>query len=130
MLLLSTKKLHFYVEFLSCFGVKMWIGKLAILMLFGMGFCLLLNFYQVQTADMMGAFGTFSGVGMSLILLLLSILFHEFGHVVAAYRYGIRPRDIGIGLYMLVPVMFVDLSEAWKLPRKQRVVIDFAGIYF
>ncbi|PCN46030.1 hypothetical protein B9C88_00415 [Brevibacillus laterosporus] len=102
----------------------------SILTLFGIGFCFLLNFYQVQTTDMAGLFGTFSGVGISLILLLLSILFHEFGHVVAAYRYSIRPRDIGIGLYMLVPVMFVDLSEAWKLPRRQRVVIDFSGIYF
>ncbi|WP_019639515.1 site-2 protease family protein [Paenibacillus fonticola] len=67
---------------------------------------------------------------VSTLLLYLSAFIHELGHMTAAYRCNIKPKDVGIGLYFLTPVLFVDLSEAWSLPRKQRVLVDISGVYF
>jgi len=60
----------------------------------------------------------------------LALIFHEFGHVSAAKYYGINSRGIGFGFYVFTPVFFADISKAWRLDNKQRVVIDFGGIYF
>ncbi|WP_281886809.1 hypothetical protein [Paenibacillus sp. YYML68] len=83
-----------------------------------------------RAADYMDPLSTMTGMSFAVILALLSIVFHEFGHITAAFRFGIVPRDIGVGLYLLMPSLFVDLREAWRLPRKQRVIIDLAGVYF
>lgn len=68
-----------------------------------------------------------------LIFLLVGIFvvwFHEFGHVSASMKYGIKPGDIGIGMYFTMPVLYSDVSNTWQLIRKQRTVVDFGGIYF
>lgn len=60
----------------------------------------------------------------------LGLLFHEFGHAAAAYKYGCRRVTIGLGWYICFLVFYADLSEAWKLSRKQRVLVDSGGMYF
>lgn len=67
-----------------------------------------------------------------LILLLASAtaFFHEWGHASAFTHYGCRRAEIGWGLYLFFSVFYTDVSEAWKLNRKQRAMIDIAGIYF
>ena len=37
---------------------------------------------------------------------------------------------MGVGLYLFRPVFYTDLSNAWKLNRKKRIVTDLGGIYF
>ncbi|CAA9347796.1 MAG: hypothetical protein AVDCRST_MAG68-4046 [uncultured Gemmatimonadetes bacterium] len=68
-------------------------------------------------------------------LVLAAIVFssafvHEFGHAAAAAAYGCRRTAIGWGMYLHMMVFYTDLSEAWRLPRRQRAVIDLGGIYF
>lgn len=65
-----------------------------------------------------------------LLLLLCSTIFHEIGHISASIRYGIVPRWAGVGIYFTSPVAFVDVDETWKLPQKQRFIVDVGGIYF
>jgi putative peptide zinc metalloprotease protein len=68
-----------------------------------------------------------------LVLMLLSTLgtfCHEFGHATAAAHYGCRRMTIGWGLYLIYTVLWTNVSEAWKLPRRQRAVIDIGGVYF
>jgi len=58
------------------------------------------------------------------------ILFlHELGHATACKKLGAEPGSIGFGFYMLSPVMFADVSEIWKLKRKERLYVNFAGLY-
>jgi putative peptide zinc metalloprotease protein len=63
-------------------------------------------------------------------LFLLSLLAHEFGHAAACARYRGRPSAIGLALYVVYPVLYSDVSDAWSLRRWQRVVVDLGGIYF
>jgi putative peptide zinc metalloprotease protein len=65
-----------------------------------------------------------------LILYLASLIFHELGHATSCYYYKVKPRSIGIGIYLFMPVFYADLSETWLLNRKQRLVTDISGTYF
>jgi putative peptide zinc metalloprotease protein len=56
--------------------------------------------------------------------------FHEIGHA-AALRYGGgRPGGIGAGLYMVWPAFYTDVTDAYRLPRRDRLRTDLGGIYF
>lgn len=55
---------------------------------------------------------------------------HELGHATAAVRGGCRRVTIGAGVYLYMIVGYADLSEVWRLPRRQRVLADVGGVYF
>lgn len=65
-----------------------------------------------------------------LVFVVLSSLFHELGHASACKYFGIRHGGIGFGLYLNFPVLYTDVTEVWKLSRKQRLVVNIAGVYF
>lgn len=65
-----------------------------------------------------------------LLLCLVSILCHEFGHAAAVAKYGGSPGHIGFGLYLLLPSFYADVSEVWRFRRKERMVVDLGGVYF
>lgn len=64
-----------------------------------------------------------------LIMMLVGI-FHEFGHSAALMRYGEYPRRIGVAIYFIMPVLFSDVTNAWKLNKTKRCIVDLGGIYF
>ncbi|MDE6534055.1 MAG: hypothetical protein K2M27_11065 [Muribaculaceae bacterium] len=57
-------------------------------------------------------------------------LMHEFGHLSASQYHCIKTGKIGVGLYIGLIVLFADVSNSWKLNRKQRLDINFGGVYF
>jgi putative peptide zinc metalloprotease protein len=63
-------------------------------------------------------------------LFLVSLIFHEFGHAGACARYGARPSGIGFTTYLIYPALYSDVSAAWQLRRRQRVIVDLGGIFF
>ncbi len=63
------------------------------------------------------------------VLLFAVLIIHELGHALAARKYNTDVKEIGFGLYYVVPVFYVDLNEAWKLDRKKRMLINFSGIF-
>lgn len=70
---------------------------------------------------------TFSTV---MLLSLLGAFIHETGHASALVSNGCKQTEIGFGVYIYYPVLYTDVSEAWKLPRYQRALIDIGGVYF
>lgn len=65
----------------------------------------------------------------AIVLVLLGGVVHELGHVAAARRFGAAHGRVGIGLYLLFPVFFVELDDVWRLSRAQRSIVDLAGIF-
>ncbi|MDR2626854.1 MAG: M50 family metallopeptidase, partial [Dysgonamonadaceae bacterium] len=63
-------------------------------------------------------------------LLLLSSFVHELGHASACRHFGVKHGGVGFGLYLTFPVFYTDVSETWKLKRKERLVVNLAGVYF
>ncbi len=55
-------------------------------------------------------------------------ILHELGHAYTAARYGCRVQTMGVGFLIMVPVLYTDTTDSWKLTsRKQRAAIAAAG---
>jgi putative peptide zinc metalloprotease protein len=63
-------------------------------------------------------------------LTLLSTLFHECGHAAACRYGGARPGVIGMGIYLIWPAFFTNVTDAYRLGRGARVRTDLGGVYF
>jgi len=60
---------------------------------------------------------------------ILGILFHEFGHTAACIKFGDKCGAIGFGFYLFTPVFYADVTNAWRLKRSERLIVDAGGIY-
>ncbi|WP_281228186.1 M50 family metallopeptidase [Flavobacterium aquiphilum] len=67
---------------------------------------------------------------LAYILLFVILIFHEFGHIISAKYHNTKVKEIGIGIYRIVPVLYVNLDEIWKLDKTKRILINLSGIYF
>jgi putative peptide zinc metalloprotease protein len=69
-------------------------------------------------------------VPLAFALLIASAAFHELGHA-AALRYGGgRVRSMGVGLYLMYPAFYTDVTDNYRLGRWARVRTDLGGFYF
>jgi Zn-dependent protease len=57
-----------------------------------------------------------------------SVLFHEFCHALACRHYGVGVGKLGLGIYYVYPVLYVDTSKAWFADRRKRIIISAAGL--
>lgn len=67
------------------------------------------------------------------ILFIISnifIIFHEIGHSCANLKFNLPVKKIGFGIYFIIPVFFSNVTGIWLLPKKKRVIVNVAGIYF
>ncbi|WP_078083426.1 hypothetical protein [Microbulbifer mangrovi] len=71
-----------------------------------------------------------AGAAIFFACYLLLSLFHELGHASVARIYGIRANSVGVGLIALLPIMFSEITDAWRLPRCARLHISAAGVLF
>lgn len=64
------------------------------------------------------------------MVLLIILIFHELGHIISAKFDGINVRETGLAIYAIIPVLYVNLNESWKLNRQKKIRINLSGIYF
>ena len=55
--------------------------------------------------------------------------FHECGHAAACRYGGARPGAMGIGLYLIWPVFYSTVTDAYRLDRAARLRVDLGGVY-
>ncbi|MEH3077439.1 MAG: hypothetical protein PGN11_12330 [Quadrisphaera sp.] len=70
---------------------------------------------------------------IALLLFGVSIvagLVHECGHAAACRYGGARPGTIGMGLFLVWPTFYTDVTDSYRLGRAGRVRTDLGGIYF
>jgi putative peptide zinc metalloprotease protein len=65
-------------------------------------------------------------VGLSVI----SAAFHECGHAAACRYGGARPGRIGVGIYLVWPSFFTNVTDSYRLSRAGRLRTDLGGLYF
>ena len=71
----------------------------------------------------------------ALILALLGMVlgataWHEVGHASACRYGGAMPGSIGVGIYLVWPAFYTDVTDAYRLDRLGRLRTDLGGIYF
>jgi putative peptide zinc metalloprotease protein len=59
-----------------------------------------------------------------------SLVFHEFGHAAACRYSGGRPGAIGVGIFVVWPAFYTDVTDSYRLPRAGRLRTDLGGMYF
>ncbi|MEX2588127.1 MAG: hypothetical protein WD602_09085 [Actinomycetota bacterium] len=65
-----------------------------------------------------------------LALTVISAVFHELGHAAAAVYGGATPGRIGVGIYIVWPAFYTDLTDSYRLSKAGRVRTDLGGVYF
>jgi len=58
------------------------------------------------------------------------LLFHELGHATGLRAVGQAPQQIGFGFFLVFPVFYANVSNAWLVSRRSRFVVNLGGIYF
>jgi putative peptide zinc metalloprotease protein len=79
------------------------------------------------------AHNAFDRPGLLLAVFALSVLsagFHEFGHAAAARYGGAAPGAMGVGLYLVWPAFYTDVTDSYRLGRGGRIRTDLGGLYF
>jgi putative peptide zinc metalloprotease protein len=61
---------------------------------------------------------------------IVATVFHEFGHASACRYGGARPGVMGVGLYLVWPAFYCDVTDAYRLNRRGRLRTDLGGVYF
>ncbi|UCG44795.1 MAG: PqqD family peptide modification chaperone, partial [Candidatus Bathyarchaeota archaeon] len=74
-----------------------------------------------QSSSVVGFFFYFFAV------LLPIITVHEIAHGLALVHYGGAPKEIGTGLFYFGPMFYINTTDAWMLPRRQRIMVFLAG---
>ncbi len=63
-------------------------------------------------------------------VLTAGALFHETGHAAACWYGGARPGAIGVGVYLVFPAFYTDVTDSYRLNRAGRIRTDLGGLYF
>jgi putative peptide zinc metalloprotease protein len=67
---------------------------------------------------------------MTLGLVIVAAVFHEIGHAAACRYGGAEPGVMGVGLYIVWPAFYTDVTDAYRLSRGGRLRTDLGGVYF
>jgi putative peptide zinc metalloprotease protein len=62
--------------------------------------------------------------------IVVATAFHECGHATACAYGGARPGVLGAGIYVVWPVFYCDVTDAYRLGKTGRLRTDMGGIYF
>lgn len=121
--LLNTSK---YISFIRYFNVVFSPVVFTFLFIFLTFF----SFYFINTFSLSLTAQSISDWIFALLFTFFIIVFHELGHVVGASKFKITAKEIGYGFYFIYPALYTDLTEIWKLNKKQRIIINLGGMYF
>ena len=75
----------------------------------------------------------FHNPGLLLLVFALAVAsagFHELGHASAARYGGAAPGGMGMGIYLVWPAFYTDVTDTYRLPRRDRLRVDLGGLYF
>jgi cell division septum initiation protein DivIVA len=65
-----------------------------------------------------------------IVAVAICSLVHEFGHAAACHYSAGRPGAIGVGIYLIWPAFYTDVTDTYRLDRTGRLRTDLGGIYF
>jgi putative peptide zinc metalloprotease protein len=62
-------------------------------------------------------------------VVVVSAALHELGHAAACSYGGAKPGGMGMGIYIVWPAFYTDVTDAYQLDRRGRLRTDLGGVY-
>jgi putative peptide zinc metalloprotease protein len=62
-------------------------------------------------------------------VVVVAAALHELGHAAACRYGGARPGGMGMGVYVVWPAFYTDVTDAYQLDRRGRLRTDLGGVY-
>jgi putative peptide zinc metalloprotease protein len=88
----------------------------------------------VREADLRGAVVQLVTRPVLLLVVLMVLagaaVVHELGHAAACRYGGAAPGRIGVGVYLVYPAYFTEVTDVYRLGRAGRLRTDLGGLYF
>ncbi len=92
------------------------------------GFYFALRQWDKFVASFSSTLNLQGAAAFALTIIILKI-FHELGHGLVARHYRCRVPVMGVAFMVMTPMLFTEVSDAWKLPnRSHRMRIAAAGV--
>jgi len=83
---------------------------------------------QITEVNWINMLSNINAIYFYIILSTISILLHEFSHVIVSYRYGIKPQTLTFALYAYVtPMIYVRLKGVYFIESMKRISIWISG---
>jgi putative peptide zinc metalloprotease protein len=102
--------------------------------IFALGGLVALDVTFIRQANLTDALGQVLATPVLLLALLAILtggsLVHEVGHAAACHYGGAKPGVIGVGVYLVFPAYFTNVTDSYRLSRGGRVRTDLGGLYF
>lgn len=70
---------------------------------------------------------TLYSVPLILIVAFAVMTIHEFGHALTLKHFGGKVNEMGLLILYLIPGFYCNVSDAWLLRKRERVLVSFAG---
>nr|MDQ6915672.1 hypothetical protein [Actinomycetota bacterium] len=61
---------------------------------------------------------------------VVATAFHEVGHATGTRYGGAKPGVMGVGIYIVWPAFYTDITDAYRLGKWGRLRADVGGMYF
>jgi putative peptide zinc metalloprotease protein len=94
----------------------------------------IMDYWLFMLHGLSGAYRQVLGDPVDLLLVaalsVASAVFHECGHAAGCRYGGARPGRIGVGIYLVWPSFFTDVTDSYRLGRAGRLRTDLGGVYF
>ncbi|NWG14904.1 MAG: efflux RND transporter periplasmic adaptor subunit [Acidobacteria bacterium] len=72
---------------------------------------------------------SFYSIPLVLAVILAVMTIHEFAHGLTLKHFGGKVEEMGFMLLYFIPAFYCNVSDAWMLPKRQRILVTLAGGY-
>ncbi len=72
---------------------------------------------------------TLYSIPLILVVVIVVMTIHEFAHGITLKHYGGKVEEMGILLLYFLPALYCNVSDAWMLKKRERILVALAGGY-
>lgn len=77
----------------------------------------------------LGELISFNSVLLLILVVIFSMAIHELAHGTALKHYGGKVEEMGVMFIYFIPALYCNVSDAWTLKKRHRIIVTLAGIY-
>jgi putative peptide zinc metalloprotease protein len=77
----------------------------------------------------LGTIFSLYSIPLIVIIVFAIITIHEFAHGLALKHFGGKVDEMGFMVLYFIPAFYCNVSDAWMLKKRERILVSFAGGY-